>query len=295
MQYIQPFDQPNNPNASYVNGNPGTGTPGSIPPAAAFEHTMREIVQTIIDNGLTPTSADLEQLSKAIQADLVNGVADTGTTNNIVITPAPLPAGLGQFLAFRVLIKNTNTNTGGANVTVTCQTAAGSVTKNLLSTTLSPITAGFISAGGFALIIFDGTQWQLIAAAGAGGGGATGPTGPAGPAGAAGATGPQGTTGLQGPAGATGATGATGAQGPPGPIVTPPGIGSYAFVMLGGGGGIGTNATFGSLVTIGGGSSGVGNYVEWSFGADTQTGSLPGTWMFVGQETNRRSLVLRVA
>ena len=47
MQYNGPFDQPTNPNASYVNGNPATGTQGSIPPAASIEFDQREIVNVI--------------------------------------------------------------------------------------------------------------------------------------------------------------------------------------------------------------------------------------------------------
>src|ERR1700674_4206113 len=108
MLYNQPFDQPGNANASFIDGNPGTGTPGSIIPAKAMEATQREIVQTIIDNGGTPSNSDLRQLSKAIQYYLVNYVADTGTTDVIVIDPNPEPATLVAGLWFRVLIKNTN-------------------------------------------------------------------------------------------------------------------------------------------------------------------------------------------
>ena len=47
------------PNAPYINGNPTTGTMGSIPPAASIENPQREIVNFITDSGLTPTDADL--------------------------------------------------------------------------------------------------------------------------------------------------------------------------------------------------------------------------------------------
>lgn len=55
-----------NPNASYVNGNPATATPGSIIPAAAIEAVQREIVYCIAQAGLTPDPANLNQLWPAI-------------------------------------------------------------------------------------------------------------------------------------------------------------------------------------------------------------------------------------
>ena len=65
MQYTQPFGV-TDPNASYVNGNPATGTQGSIPPAAAIEATQREIVNAITQAGLTPDPNNLTQLFQAI-------------------------------------------------------------------------------------------------------------------------------------------------------------------------------------------------------------------------------------
>jgi hypothetical protein len=65
MQYTQPYGNVN-PNAGYINGNPATGTPGSIIPAAAVEAAQREIVNCITEAGLTPDPANLTQLWAAI-------------------------------------------------------------------------------------------------------------------------------------------------------------------------------------------------------------------------------------
>jgi hypothetical protein len=65
MQYTQPYGN-TNPNASYLNGNPATGSPGSIIPAAAVEAAQREIVNCITEAGLTPDPANLGQLWAAI-------------------------------------------------------------------------------------------------------------------------------------------------------------------------------------------------------------------------------------
>ena len=48
MQYNPPYGV-SDPNAPYINGNPSTGTMGSIPPAASIEYPQREIVNFISD------------------------------------------------------------------------------------------------------------------------------------------------------------------------------------------------------------------------------------------------------
>jgi hypothetical protein len=77
MLYNQPYGV-SDPNAAYINGNPSTGTMGSIPPAASIEFDQREIVAVISyanAHALTdyngapcaaPSNADLTQLAKAI-------------------------------------------------------------------------------------------------------------------------------------------------------------------------------------------------------------------------------------
>lgn len=67
MKYNKPYGAATE-NASYTNGNPSTGTKGSIPPAEAVEYPQREIVEVITHAGLSPTNTDLAQLRKAIQA-----------------------------------------------------------------------------------------------------------------------------------------------------------------------------------------------------------------------------------
>jgi hypothetical protein len=51
-----------------VNGNPVTGTEGSIPPATSFDEDQIEIVTVIQNAGLVPDHNDLTQLWQAIQA-----------------------------------------------------------------------------------------------------------------------------------------------------------------------------------------------------------------------------------
>lgn len=86
MQYNQPFDQPSNLNAPYIDGNPAAGIQGSIVPAEAIEFDQREVVEVItranarnyIDFSGTPCAPPanpdlntglppLQQLRKAIE------------------------------------------------------------------------------------------------------------------------------------------------------------------------------------------------------------------------------------
>lgn len=72
MEYVPPIGGA--ADAPYVNANPALGVDGSPVPAAAIEHTMREIVAVIEGAGLTPDGENLAQLLAAINA-LIAGAA----------------------------------------------------------------------------------------------------------------------------------------------------------------------------------------------------------------------------
>lgn len=67
MQYIAPIGA-EDPNDSYINANPATGTNGSKVPAEAIEHPMREIMYLITQAGLEGDDEDLTQLHQAVNA-----------------------------------------------------------------------------------------------------------------------------------------------------------------------------------------------------------------------------------
>lgn len=216
MQYNQPYG--GNIDASYIDGVPPFGIEGSIIPAAAIELTQREIVNLILKSQLSPTNSDSTQLSRSVQVDLVNWAIDTGTLNHIVVTLDPAPTTLVAGLKVWTLIKFTNTGS--------CDVTCNGIVKPLLTQGLVNLPTGVIVANGIAIIVYDGTQWQLMLGTAATGGpaGATGATGAAGiqgAAGAAGATGPQGPIGPQGPPGAPGS--------PTSLVVLPGAVGAYAI------------------------------------------------------------------
>lgn len=216
MQYNQPFGK--EADTSYIDGNPPFGIEGSVIPAAAVEMPQREIVNFILKSQLAPTNSDPNQLSRSVQVDLVNWAVDIGTLNHIVVNLDPAPPTLVAGLKVWTLVKFTNTGT----TDVTCN----GITKPLLTQGLVNLPAGVIVANGIAIIVYDGTQWQLM----------LGTAATAGPAGPTGSTGSAGATGIAGPTGSIGATGPQGPAGPAGPpgsptslVVPPGGVGSYAL------------------------------------------------------------------
>jgi hypothetical protein len=163
MQYNQPFDQPSNPNASYVNGNPSSGTPGSIPPAATFEYPQREIVNLITDAGIAPTNADLHQVSKSIQGGTLNYAPDTGAANAMVAAFTPIIASLRPGLVVRV--KKINAPNAAGGVTIDVGTGANAIVRSDGST---PI-AGDLPANGIVELVWTGSNWQTVNFQGVGG------------------------------------------------------------------------------------------------------------------------------
>jgi hypothetical protein len=105
MQYNQPLDQPSNPNASYVNGNPAAGIQGSIVSAESIEYDQREVVEVITRanvRGYTdfsnqpcavPANTDMSQLRKAIEGFITNWqfIIDTEVTFTVHGSGADFP------------------------------------------------------------------------------------------------------------------------------------------------------------------------------------------------------------
>ena len=161
MKYEAPYGV-SDPNASYINGNPSTGTMGSIPPAASIENPQREVVNFIGASGLTPTDADLNQLAKAVQNGQVTTAIDGGTPNFIAITPTPAIAGL--MLGMRIAIKVAHQNTGPVQINT-----SGLGWVPLVHADQSPLGAWEINPNQLIIAGFDGAKWQLLTGGNGGG------------------------------------------------------------------------------------------------------------------------------
>lgn len=161
MKYNQPYGI-SDPNAAYINGNPSTGTMGSIPPAASIEYPQREIVNFETYSGLVPDNADLAQLGKSVQSGKVNYALDQGTTNHIVINPT-LPITTYK-IGLRFLVKMGFSNTSHVDVNVS---NIGLVP--LVHFDSTPVQAWELLAGQMIEIAYDGANFQMLSGGAPGG------------------------------------------------------------------------------------------------------------------------------
>jgi hypothetical protein len=166
LKYNQPFDQPSNPNAPYVDGNPNAGIQGSIVPAASIEFPQREIVAAIQAAGLVADNGDLTQLLKMIKiADVFNhfkfGVNQGSATQwSTAIPSLPImPPPDGTAIWFKPGYPSTP---AGAVFSVN-----GSAFAPVVHPDLSPITEGDIIPTGWVLLLYYQGNWQIANAGGA--------------------------------------------------------------------------------------------------------------------------------
>src|SRR5262245_60903846 len=164
MKYVPPYGRESEGDlASYVNGNPAEGRQGSIPPANAFEHPMRELVAVISKSKLTPDTTDLMQVAKGVRSQRMNWVEDTGSVNSLSVALDP-PIGAytnGLVLKVKVAV----TNTGAATI----DAGAGRVPIKRMNG--GGTGAGDLPQGGVADLVYDGSGFQMCNYLGGAGGG----------------------------------------------------------------------------------------------------------------------------
>jgi hypothetical protein len=165
MKYVPPYGMESEPDAPYINGDPSVGRMGSIPPAAAFENPMRELVNVITYNGLVPDDGDLAQVAEGVRSQRANYVEDTGSVNNLSVALKPPLGSYSIGLPLRVKVLNTNTGVATIN--------AGAGTVPIKKPTGAAVAAGDLPAGGLIELVYDGSTFQMINFGGAGGTGGT--------------------------------------------------------------------------------------------------------------------------
>jgi hypothetical protein len=154
MKYNQPYGI-SDENAPYINGNPSTGTMGSIPPAASIEYPQREIVNLIADATFVPDNADLRQLGKAVQSQLLHSVDDAGTANQYSVTLNPHP---GVYRRYMLIVAYTTApNTGPSNLNVNAMGA-----KPVVRADGSELVPGDIGANTLNAFMYDGTKFRIV-------------------------------------------------------------------------------------------------------------------------------------
>jgi hypothetical protein len=155
MKYNAPYGV-SDPNAPYINGNPSTGTMGSIPPAASIEYPQREIVNIIEATALAaPDNADLHQLAKAIQSQKLWSVDDAGTANQYNVTLAQHP---GAYYRYMLIVAYTTApNTGPSNLNVNAMGA-----KPVVRADGSELVPGDIGANTLNAFMYDGAKFRIV-------------------------------------------------------------------------------------------------------------------------------------
>jgi hypothetical protein len=157
MKYAPPWLPPGSvgdPNASYVNGDPSIARQGSIPPGAAIEQPMRELVNIITKSIVIPTSEDLEQVSKCIRSQRMNYCEDTGAVNSLTVAVDPPLTGYTFGLTLHVKVKNTCTGPSTID--------AGAGRAPIRKPTGAETSAGDLCAAGMVALVYDGTVFQMI-------------------------------------------------------------------------------------------------------------------------------------
>lgn len=236
-----PPSPPASPSAGYpTNGNPGTGTPATVPGEYWFHQVGEELRAIIVAAGLTPDEANLDQVLQAMTGRLLRTtvyINDAGTLKASIDGEAFAPA--SSTFTPHNLTKRCDVEVlgGGGGGGGSAATSAGQISGGTGGAG-GGYTRGWLTSG------FDGATVTVGAGGAPGIAGATGGNGGTSSFGAAlsatggggGSAGTAGTTGANvGPLGGTGTGGAINIRGETGE--GPFGIGSVPIIRSGRGGG----------------------------------------------------------
>ena len=128
---------------------------GTLHSADFYNDILAQLRSAVTSSGIVADNAD-DMLWRAMQSAGLRYAADSGTANHIVVTFAPPVTSLYAGLA--LLIKVAVNCTGATDIT-----ANGLATKNLKWPSLAALANLDIKAGAVVLVVYDGTQFQLLA------------------------------------------------------------------------------------------------------------------------------------
>ena len=157
MRYVQPYGLPDygaGEGQPYVNGDPTIGQEGSIPPAAAFEHPMREIVNLIKNTTFVPDGDDLEQVSRGVRQQL-NYAIGTGTVNNYAFDLDPPLDQYRPGLTLRIKIPVACNGASTLNIN-------GLGSRAIKRANGADTAANDLLSGMVVELVYDGAAWQIV-------------------------------------------------------------------------------------------------------------------------------------
>lgn len=154
MDYQQPFGT--SAGTGYTNGNPSTGTQGSIPPAGAIEYPQREIVNAVTKSGYTPSNSDLFQLARGVRSQKLNYVGNFGgTANALTATLDPAPANAADLVGVPIRGVIPAPNTGAVTF------SPNGLTGPVRWPDATALVGREFKTGMLITLIWDGTQFQI--------------------------------------------------------------------------------------------------------------------------------------
>jgi hypothetical protein len=154
MKYQQPFGITDT-NAPYINGDPSIARQGSILPAAAAEFPQREIVNLIKKSDQLPSDDDLTQLTKGVRNQWLNYCEDTGAVNNLSVALDPPLQEYKKGIPLRVLMAHSNTG----NCVIRVNNLGP---RPVVRSSLSELQPNDLRVGQIALLVDDGTRFQVM-------------------------------------------------------------------------------------------------------------------------------------
>ncbi len=152
MKYHPPFGS-SDADARYVDRNTPGAVSGSRVPAAAVEHTQREIVNVISRSGLAPDGANQTQLAVAIQRGSLNYAEAAGQPNALTAVLSPPLISHVPGMPVRLKIKSDNTGAASLN--------AGPGALPIRTLSGGAVSGGDLAAGTVVSLICTGEAWAL--------------------------------------------------------------------------------------------------------------------------------------
>jgi hypothetical protein len=148
-----------NPNGYFTGGDPDLGVPATVVTADWANAVQEELAYFIEQAGLSLDKADPTQLKQAFDIMKQSNAGAYGTSSTaantyaVDLTPVPTSYTAGMLIS----VKFTNHNTGAATINVNSLGA-----KSIKNTDGSSLSAYDIYDGMVAVLLYDGTNFQLI-------------------------------------------------------------------------------------------------------------------------------------
>ncbi|MES2217679.1 MAG: hypothetical protein V4501_04630 [Pseudomonadota bacterium] len=148
-----------NPNGYFFTGDPALGIPATVADSDWLNAVQEELCNVVTTPGLTLSKTSQNQLLQAIE--LINqqslGVYTTSSSSPNTYSATLSPSPISYVTGMAALVRFTNANTSSATINFN---SLGAVT--IIHNDGTNLNVGDIENGMIALVVYDGTNFQLI-------------------------------------------------------------------------------------------------------------------------------------